>query len=75
MNLKTSGSTIKHINKSYIHIMILRTLKLFCNMQALNIYIYVMFENNDCVQNPKRGPTLLHVWVNREGFEMGTLGG
>ena len=59
--------------------MILRTLKLLLyrnpNMQALNIYSYVMFENNDRVQNPKRGPALPHVCVNREGFEMGRLGG
>ena len=68
---KTSDSTIKHIYKIYIHIMISRTLKLLLyknpNMQALNIYSYVMFENS--------WPTShLHVYVGPGGIWNGYIG-
>ena len=78
---ETSDSTIKHIYKIYIHIMISRTLKLLLyknpNMQALNIYSYFMFENNwPRAKSLKEDPhnTSTCMW-GREGFEMGTLGG
>ena len=76
---KTSDSTIKHIYKIYIHIMISRTLKLLLYKTLIcKLWIFIAtscWKIIDRMQNPKRGPTPhLHMCVRPGGIRNGYIG-